>query len=64
MNRDLWRVAVWLVNQFGPRAPYIVHAEIMAQRRKLADVETVAALIMVDRAMSEWVKPRATDTIH
>jgi hypothetical protein len=64
MNRDLWRVAVWLVSQFGPRAPYIVHAEIMAQRRKLADEDMVAALLMVDRAMSEWVKPRDTDTFH
>jgi hypothetical protein len=64
MNRDLWQVALWLVNRFGARAPYILHGQIMEQRRNLADEEMIAALIMVDHALSEWAKPRAADTIH
>ncbi|MGO8918321.1 MAG: hypothetical protein ACLQJR_20670 [Stellaceae bacterium] len=55
---------MWLVDRFGPRAPYIVHAEIMEQRRKLADEEIIAALLTLDRVMSEWVKPRVADAIH
>ncbi len=64
MNRDLWQVAVYLADQFGPRAAYILHAEIMEQRRKLADEKMIAVLLMVDHAVSEWAKPRIADAIH
>lgn len=64
MNRDLWRVAVWLADQFGSRAPYIVHDQIMELRRNLADEEMIATLLMVDRALSEWTRPRHTDAIQ
>jgi len=64
MNRDLWKVDVYLADQLGARAPYILHAEIMELRRELADEKMIAVLIMVDHAVSEWAKPRVADAIH
>ena len=58
MDRERWLSAVRLVEMFGGRAPYVIHAEIMNLRRQLASEETIAALLFIDAAASEWRKPR------
>jgi hypothetical protein len=66
MARVEWMMAAWLVAEHGADAPQIVHRTIMGLRRELADKDRVARWLLIDAAVTEWLRlrPKIGDTFH
>jgi hypothetical protein len=66
MTRDVWIMAAWMVQKYGPAAPMAVQARLAEMERAHADEHQVLLWCQIGRAVLEIVRvhPEASETIH